>query len=151
MATTSQRTSGLSFSQFADLNKGDNNNQQGASSSSTTREPLPEAEFWMNVGYYSSTPTDEDPDHQTFVSVARGTPLDQIKPFDVSKERTDNMATLRAAQNALLERLLAAGEQLAPGDERTVNLTVQIKRKKAPAQAASNDENPLMAGVELDF
>jgi hypothetical protein len=110
------------------------------------------AEFWLNIGY--ETKVNNDGVEETiFVSLARGIPLDSIKPFDVSKTRSDNMAGLRDAQNKLQESFMAEARTLAPGEQKllivdeAIGLAVQVKRVRA-AQTAPT-ENALVRPVSF--
>lgn len=108
-----------------------------------------DAEFWVNIGYPVQLPSNvegEEPS-MTFVSLARGIPLDHIKPFEVSKQRSSNMAALREAQNDIHDAFMAEARKLAPGDsvilfgDENVGLCVQIKRVRGEVEAPA--ENPL--------
>ena len=119
-------TNGLNLSAFAGLGR---NNASG----NTTENKQEDAEFWLNIGY-STTVVNDGNEEEIFVSLARGIPLDQIKPFDVSKARTSNMAALRDAQNQLHDNFMSVAAQLEPGAsaivimDETIGLAVQLKR-----------------------
>ena len=118
-------TNGLNLSAFAGLGN--------RTASGTTENKQEDAEFWLNIGYPTTVVNDGE-EEQIFVSLARGIPLDQIKPFDVSKARTPNMAALRDAQNKLHESFMQTAVQLEPGAsaiiivDETIGLAVQLKR-----------------------
>lgn len=118
-------TNGLNLSAFAGLGN--------RSASGTPENKQEDAEFWLNIGY-NTTVVNDGNEEEIFVSLARGIPLDQIKPFDVSKARTPNMAALRDAQNQLHDNFMSVAAQLEPGAsaivimDETIGLAVQLKR-----------------------
>ena len=69
-------TNGLNLSAFAGLG-----NRTASGSNQENKQE--DAEFWLNIGYETIVVNDgiEEP---IFVSLARGIPLDQIKPFTAS-------------------------------------------------------------------
>jgi hypothetical protein len=141
MSTTGNNNAraGLSFATFA------SRQQQSTQGNSNTSEKEEPAEFWMNIGYPARLPDEDGEMTTTFVSLARGIPIDQLKPYDVTKERTENMAILRDAQNDLAANLLAAAQTLEPGESRiilgdeSVGLFIELKRRKAPIAAPTTN------------
>ena len=137
-------TNGLNLSAFAGLGKTNNNNN--------AENKLEEAEFWLNIGYETTVVNDGE-EEKIFVSLARGIPLDQIKPFDVSKARTNNMAALRDAQNQLHATFMNVATQLEPGAsaivimDDTIGLAVQLKRVRAGVETPI--ENALAKPIEF--
>jgi hypothetical protein len=99
----------------------------------TTGGKREEAKIWLNFGYPKIIKG--EPDTETFVSLARGIPLDQIEKFDMSKQTRSSMATLRRDQNRFLDMLMAEADKLEPGtsvvlcfDEHT-NLGIEMRRR----------------------
>jgi hypothetical protein len=56
-------------------------------------------------------------------------------------------AAMRSAQNDLLDQLIAHAGNLQPGDETFINLTVQLRRVKAPAAPINPENNPLVKKI----
>lgn len=100
----------------------------------------PKAEYWLNIGYVSSAPDEEEEgkEREIFVSLSTGIPLDQAEVYDVTKARSSNMAVLRQAQNELLEGFLSRAKELQPGESAVVSydeatgLSMEIKRVRGP-------------------
>lgn len=138
---------GLNLSSFSGFNRNNNSN-------SGQQADQEKAEFWLNIGYETSVTNEDTGKEETiFVSLARGIPLDSIKPFDVSKTRSDNMAALRDAQNGLHESFMAEARALEPGEAKLlivdadIGLAVQVKRVKA--EQAIPEENTLRRVVSF--
>jgi hypothetical protein len=135
-------TNGLNLASFAGLGRNASNNN--------TDNKQEEAEFWLNIGYQTTVVNDGN-EEEIFVSLARGIPLDQIKPFDVSKARTTNMAALRDAQNQLHASFMSVATQLEPGasaiiiTDETIGLAVQIKRVRGAMETPQ--ENTLAKAI----
>ncbi|MNV91808.1 hypothetical protein D3C71_1863440 [compost metagenome] len=53
-------------------------------------------------------------------------------------------AAMRSAQNDLLDQLTAHAQHLQPGEDCFVNVTVQIRRVKAPSAPINPENNPLI-------
>lgn len=132
-------TTGLNLASFAGLG-----NRTANSKENPSENKQEDAEFWLNIGYQTTVATD-DGDQAIFVSLARGIPLDQIKEFDVSKSRTQNMAALRDAQNQLHSMFMTEANKLAPGEDKlviideTTGLSVQMKRVKGAVEAPTDN------------
>lgn len=137
MSTTGK----LNLAGFAGLSS------RAASSTAPEAARQDDAEFWMNIGYPVELPSNVEGEEPTitFVSLARGIPLDQIKPFEVSKQRSSNMAALREAQNELHAAIMAEATKLEPGDsvilfgDENVGLCVQIKRVRGEVEAPAEN------------
>jgi len=138
--------SGLNLSSFSGFDRNRNNSGQQAEQE--------KAEFWLNIGYETQVESDEGKVETIFISLARGIPLDSIKPFDVAKSGTANMAQLRDAQNGLHESFMAEARALEPGESKLlivdadIGLAVQVKRVKA--EQAVPQENTLRKVVSFD-
>jgi hypothetical protein len=137
--------SGLNLSSFSGFDRNRNNSGQQAEQE--------KAEFWLNIGYETQVESDEGKVETIFISLARGIPLDSIKPFDVAKSGTANMAQLRDAQNGLHESFMAEARALEPGESKLlivdadIGLAVQVKRVKA--EQAVPQENTLRKVVSF--
>lgn len=134
----------------------DFNNRFGGSSSTApaagatgTRRDLPKANIWLNIGYIVGvqvTDAEGTRDEDRFVSLPVGIPLDTMEPITINS-RNEDFAKFQSARNDLLDQLKAAGEKLAPGEERivslcsTTGLAVQMRRVNDPVAAPAADES----------
>ena len=139
-------TNGLNLSAFAGLG-----NRTASGSNQENKQE--DAEFWLNIGYETIVVNDGI-EELIFVSLARGIPLDQIKPFDVSKARTTNMAQLRDAQNQLHELFMSEVSKLEPGGSAIIivdkksGLAVQAKRVRGAMETPV--ENTLVKPIRFN-
>lgn len=106
------------------------------------QDDRPKAEVWINVGYTNDAMLD-DQGQPYFVSLAQGIPLDTIEPLPTNS-RNDKFAAFSDARNNLQEQLAQYAEQLQPGESRTIQLEVQIRRVNAPAAPIDSENNPLI-------
>jgi len=116
----------------------------------TERKPREEAKFWLNFGYIKNFKNEQGEDDQTFVTLARGIPVDQVEAFDLGKIRNTNMATLRRDQNKFLAAIMTEAEALEPGQSKIIsfdnerNLGVELRRVGNAAEPiAEEDDAPL--------
>lgn len=120
---------------------------RNGSNKGTAPEQQENAEFWLNIGYEVGIVNADGDDELMFVSLARGIPLDSIKPFEIGKTRSSNMAALRDAQNGLHESFMIEARKLEPGESKLlivdseIGLSVQIKRVRG--EQAAPVENSL--------
>lgn len=107
----------------------------------TAAADRPKAEFWINLGYDSDHKDDEG--NPLFISLPQGIPLDTQEhlPTNMNNEM---FAALRSAQNDLLDQLISFAQDLQPGEAKNVQLTVQLRRVKAPAAPIDPANNPLI-------
>ena len=107
----------------------------------TAAADRPKAEFWINLGYESDHHDEEG--SPLFISLPQGIPLDTQEhlPTNMNNEM---FAALRSAQNDLLDQLIAFAQDLQPGEAKNVQLTVQLRRVKAPAAPIDPANNPLI-------
>lgn len=138
MLPNTNQPRGLNLASFSGFNR-DNNGGPAAQQEN--------AEFWLNIGYEVTVQNaDSGADEIIFISLARGIPLDSIKPFDVSKAKTANMASLRDAQNKLHDMFMAEANKLAPGEakmliiDEAIGLGCQIKRVKAEQEIPQDNQ-----------
>lgn len=137
-------SSALNLSGFAGL--GQSREAAPAAAGTTARAPREEAKFWLNFGYPKKIAgVDGAEDTVTFVSLARGIPLDQIEDYDLSKVQRSTMATLRRDQNRFRAMLMAEGEKLEPGESKiisfdeTTSLGVELRRRGEGAAPIEED------------
>lgn len=109
-------------------------------------EDRPKAQLWLNVGYDSGV---EDEDGRTrFVSLPTGIPLDTQELVSVNSRNRD-FAAFQSARNDLLQQIIEAGKALAPGEERILNLQIQLRRVNAEAEAIPASANQFARQIEL--
>ncbi len=109
--------------------------------SAASTEDRPKAEFWINLGYDSGYKP-EGSEESLFISLPQGIPLDTQEHLSTNSSNAQ-FAAMRAAQNDLLDQLIAKAETLQPGEATTINITVQLRRVKAPAEPILPENNPL--------
>ncbi|MNF46488.1 hypothetical protein D3C85_493390 [compost metagenome] len=105
-------------------------------------EDRPKAEFWINLGYESDH-TNEETGKPLFISLPQGIPLDTQEHLPTNMSNAQ-FAAMRSAQNDLLDQLTAHAQHLQPGEDCFVNVTVQIRRVKAPSAPINPENNPLI-------
>ncbi len=100
------------------------------------------ADFWLNVGYTVDEQTDEGV-VQTFISLPLGIPLDDQKtlPENSSNQR---YAALSAARNDLYQQVMAACGELADGEERILDLQIQIRKVRGESATVAAGSNPFL-------
>lgn len=115
-----------------------------AAASSSAKAEKPKAQYWLNIGYVANEGTDD----AKFISLPTGIPLDTQEALPTNSSNEDFRA-MRCAQNDLLEQLLEFAEGLEPGAEGIIQLQVQLRRVKAPAEDIKSDDNKY--GRKLTF
>lgn len=87
----------------------------------------PKAQVWMNIGYSVDVATNEGGVESRFINLPMGLPLDTMEEVATTSSN-EVYAAMQIAKNDLLKQLLTAAAELAPGQERIVNLQVQLRR-----------------------
>lgn len=130
----------------------DFNRTFGASSNQTNgadREDGPKATLWLNVGYDSGVPEQDDPSKTRFVSLPVGIPVDTLKHVPANSRNSD-YAKFQAARNDLLDQIVAAGNALQPGETATLNLTIQLRKvEDERAPASTGEDNQFVKPIQL--
>lgn len=136
---------------IVDFNKTFGTGSKNVASSGNTDE-RPKAQYWLNLGYsVPVTGTDEagaEVTENRFVSLPVGIPLDTMERIDV-KSSNQGFAAFQSARNDLLDQIMSAAEQLAPGEAKTLKLEIELRRVAGPREAIKNDENPFVMKLEL--
>jgi len=104
----------------------------------TIVEDKPKSQLWVNIGY-----TQVVNGVDVFVSVPMGIPLESVKEL-VTNTRNVEFNQLNQARNQLLADILAASEDLEPGQDHTLELEVQVRR-------IDKEADPLPAGSVNPF
>lgn len=105
-------------------------------SNSAAKADKPKAQFWLNIGYVANEGTED----AKFISLPTGIPLDTQEPLPTNSSNEDFRA-MRSAQNDLLAQLIEFADGLEPGAEGIIQLQVQLRRVKAPAEDIKPDAN----------
>ena len=116
------------------------NKDQGSSTTaqSGARGDQPKAQWWLNVGYTAEGAGDNGEDR--FVSLPVGIPLDTQEHVSTNS-RNDSYREFMSARNDLLDQVMEVCKTLAPGEDRILNLQIQVRRiagEQAPVDASEN-------------
>lgn len=113
-----------------------------AAAQSSKAEATNKAEFWLNVGYYVDLPDGS----KKFVSLPLGIPMDNQKVLQANS-RNEEFNQLQAARNELHQQIMEFMKTLAPGEEATLQLTVQARRTSEQQAAPDISTNPFARKV----
>jgi hypothetical protein len=109
------------------------------------------ANIWLNIGYEVEVQDNEGVVETRFINLPMGLPLDTMEEVKTNSSN-ETFAAMQVAKNDLLKQLLCAAADLKPGQERIVNLQVQMRRvNDAAASTALSDPsvNPFLRKVTL--
>lgn len=112
------------------------------------KQERPAANYWLNVGYTVQVTVEDGTIENRFVSLPVGIPLDTQKPVSTNSKNAETAALL-AAKNNLLEQVNALAQTLQPGEERIVNLQLQLRRVNSDADVVSTVNNPFITELAL--
>ena len=112
-----------------------------ADAATPAKDDRPKAQFWLNLGYTVEVKTSTGTEER-FISLPLGIPLDTQEP-EKTNSKNREWAMIQAARNVLLEELKDYAQHLAPGDERIIELQVQLRRVNDEAQIPEG-ENPFI-------
>lgn len=121
----------------------------GASSNnvaSTAKADRPKSQYWINIGYDSGVQDAEG--NNRFVSLAVGIPLDGQEKLPTNS-RNAEFAAFQAARNDLAEQIMAVAQTLQPGEERLLNLQVQLRRINEEHAEIAPENNQFARKLEL--
>ena len=99
----------------------------------------PKAQFWINVGYEVQVQAGDQVETR-FVSLATGIPVDTQEKL-ATNSRNAEYAAFQHARNNLHDQIMEAAAALSPGEERMLNLQIQLRRvndEMAPAEGNDN-------------
>ena len=129
---------------------GSNTNNGGAATAATGTAPArPKAQLWLNVGYSTTVLVDGVPEER-FVNLPMGMPVDTMELLPVNS-RNQEFAQFRMAQNDLLNQIVEFGKTLAPGEAKTLNLELQLRRVNDDVAPVANGENPFARAGGLNL
>lgn len=104
----------------------------------------PASQYWLNIGREAG-----EGDNARFVSLPMGVAVDGMKPTPI-RGSNEEYNSFTATRNAMLDRVVAICGELEPGEERIVNLQVQVRRINADVDAPAVTEDSLYA-TALNF
>ena len=111
------------------------------------KQDQPKAQYWLNVGYPVTLDTDGGPEDR-FVSLPLGIPLDTQEHF-ATNSRNELFAQFQGARNDLLDQIMEVAKTLEPGQDRILNLSIQLRRVNDEAPAPTNENNVFVRKLEL--
>ena len=123
--------------------------------SQSRQEERPQADIWLNVGYYVPVLDDQGNQVDTkFIALRLGIPIDTME-LEVVPPPNGNNEDYRAlieAKNALQLQLKEAGAKLQPGQGVPVGLELQLYRRAnrdhTPVPA---EKNPYLRKISIGF
>lgn len=108
----------LDFDNNRNGNAGNSGITTSGGNSRRGNQDRPAAKLWLNIGYDKG---------ERFVNLPIGIPLDTMEALPI-RGQNEEWAMFQAARNHLLKQLQEAGDNLEPGAEVTVNLTVKLRK-----------------------
>ena len=93
-------------------------NTSGRSSGRQAPADRPQAKLWLNVGYDANG---------RFVNLPVGIPVDTMEALPI-RGQNEEWAQFQSARNDLLKAIQEAGDNLEPGAEVEVKLTVKLRK-----------------------
>lgn len=128
---------------------------QSTQSQRTSQNERPQADVWLNVGYYVPVYDEEGNQVDTkFVSLRLGIPIDtmELEAVPPPNGNNEDYRALIEAKNALQIQLKEAGAKLQPGQGVPVDLQLQLyrraNREHAPIPA---EKNPYLRKITIGF
>lgn len=131
------------------LGSNTNNGSNAAGVAGNAPAPKPKATLWLNAGYTTTVVVD-GVQEERFVNLPLGMPVDTQELLPTNS-RNQEFAQFRMAQNDLLNQIMELGKSMAPGEAKTINLEVQLRRVNDDAAPMPNSENPFarVGGLNL--
>lgn len=130
---------------IADLRAGFQNSM-GIPAPTTSRADLPKAQLWVNLGYDSGIKLEDGTTR--FVSLPQGIPLDTQEELSTRSSNAE-YSKLQQARNHLLQQVIEACSDLAPGQSKIINLQVQVRRVMDDAEDIPEIENEFIQKLAL--
>ena len=106
----------------------------------------PKSQYWLNIGYDSGVAGEDG--KSKFVSLPAGIPLDGQEPLPTNS-RNAEFSAFQAARNNLMEQIQAVAEALAPGEEKMLNLQIQLRRINEDAAELPAEQNAFVRNLSL--
>lgn len=116
---------------------------------SATKNEQQKAEFWLNIGYGVDVPVEGGGTESRFVSLPQGIPLDTQEHVAVKGKNVEWKA-FQSARNGLLDQIMAVAQQLEAGEEKILNLQIQLRRVNSDVEETIDAAtNPFAAKLDL--
>ena len=124
-------------------------NAAGTLNAAPAAPAKPKATIWLNAGYTTTVVVD-GVQEERFVNLPMGMPVDTMELLPTNS-RNAEFAQFRMAQNDLLNQIVELGKSLAPGEAKTINLELQLRRVNEDVAPVPNGENPFarIGGLKL--
>ena len=95
----------------------------------TQAQDRPSAKLWLNVGYDANG---------RFVNLPVGIPVDTMELLPI-RGQNEEWAQFQSARNQLLKAIQEAGDNLEPGAEVEVKLTVKLRKVNEEIEVKAED------------
>lgn len=124
-------------------------NAAGTINAAPAAPAKPKATIWLNAGYTTTVVVD-GVQEERFVNLPMGMPVDTMELLPTNSRNVE-FAQFRMAQNDLLNQIMELGKSLAPGEAKTINLELQLRRVNEDAAPVPNRDNPFarIGGLNL--
>ena len=124
-------------------------NAAGTNTAAPATPAKPKATLWLNAGYTTTVVVD-GVQEERFVNLPMGMPVDTMELLPTNS-RNAEFAQFRMAQNDLLNQIMELGKSLAPGEAKTINLELQLRRVNENVTPVPSNENPFarVGGLNL--
>ena len=143
MAIDNARSGGIDFNRtFGAPAAQSANNSNGTAAQNGAK---PKAKIWLNVGYTAAGAGKEGED--MFVSLPVGIPLDTTEHLAV--RGSGDYREFLSARNDLLDQIMAVAAGLQPGEERKLNLEIQVRHVADEAAPIAPEQNRFSRQLEL--
>lgn len=109
-------------------------------------ETRPKSQFWLNIGYDSGVAGEDG--KSKFVSLPAGIPLDGQERLPTNS-RNAEFSAFQSARNNLMDQIQAVAEALAPGEEKILNLQIQLRRINEDAGEVPAEQNAFVRELSL--
>lgn len=114
---------------FDSAAKSSNAAASGTSNRRTNQQDRPAAKLWLNVGYDANG---------RFVNLPVGIPVDTMELLPI-RGQNEEWAQFQSARNSLLKAIQEAGDNLEPGAEVEVKLTVKLRKVNEEIEVKAED------------
>lgn len=119
---------------------------KGQTNNGSSSQNRPVANFWLNIGYVAEGAGDDGEDR--FVSLPVGIPVDTMEPVSVNS-RSDSYREFQSARNDLYEQVMAVAKNLKPGEDKILNLQIQLRRIGEERGPVAAEQNRYARNLEL--
>ena len=122
------------------------NTSSNNSNKSNNEATQKRSEFWVNVGYKTNVLREDGSEY--IVTLPFGIPLDSMQYVQTNSKNVE-WTQFQQARNSLLDELRKAASELAPGEERQVNLIVTLRRTNEQIEATATGANKFLSVLKL--